>query len=356
MSLRGTSDLEIQVLTEALAAYEANGRNKSRAAEALGIPRTTLVDRLIKADRLCLASGGRSAEGPYAVVTPPPPDEPIEALVARKKQRFSQEQRTEEWAKLIPVAVTTPGPIGLLLVGDPHVDDDGCDIARLEDDLQTVGRTPGAFVGHIGDLTNNWVGRLARLYAHQSTRFDEGLRLVQWMLGLAQNLFVVGGNHDCWNNGMDLLRFVVGQAGAASAAVRQHGARMCLTWPGGGQYRIHARHDFPGRSQFSSGHGMRRELLWGYRDDLLACGHIHEDEHSLMPAADGSVHALFRVSGYKVVDDYVHENNHKPRRLGPSVFVIINPSAAVPADRSKPWWDVHEGVEYLTWLRNRKGN
>lgn len=297
--------------------------------------------------------GGRSgAVGPFgteAVVPEAPAQgETVEELIARKKTLMERALKVEEWSKLIPVEVKDRSPIGLLLVGDPHVDDDHCDIARLEDDLTTVGRHKGFFAGHIGDLTNNWVGRLARLYANQSTTFGDGIRLAEWMLNLCPNLFVVNGNHDVWNNGGDLLRWIV-RAGVHN----DHGARLALRWPGGQEVRIHARHQFPGKSQFSELHGMRRELLWGHRDHILACGHHHTSEAGIQPGPDGSVHWLFRVEGYKRIDGFAKEHHFPERRLAPSVALVIRPEVTVEAERIKPFWDTREAADYLRWARKR---
>jgi hypothetical protein len=286
---------------------------------------------------------------PEITVQPAPPkDEPLDDLIARKKAGLARGVAHEAWAKLVPVQVREQRPIGVLLVGDPHVDDDGCDIGQLEHDLTTVGKTAGFYAGHIGDLTNNWVGRLARLYAHQATTFNDGLRLTEWLLGLCPNLFVVNGNHDCWEKGSDLLRFIV------SAGVHQsHGARLALRWPGGQEVRIHARHDFPGRSQFSDTHGMKRELLFGHKDHILVAGHTHVDEARVEPSIDGEVHWLFRVSGYKVLDEYAREHRFRPKRLAPAVSVVINPTAKIPAEVVKPFWDVEAAADYLTFARKR---
>lgn len=329
-------------MREAVDVLAAHGGNQTRAARALGIPRATLQTRLEAAKRLQV-----QVDPIVSVKAPPDPNEPIADLIARKKAGVVRAQAHEEWAKLIPVTVNDPGPIGILLVGDPHVDDDGCDINQLEHDLTTVGRTKGFYAGHLGDLTNNWVGRLARLYAHQSTSFSDGLRLTEWMLGLCPNLFVVNGNHDTWEKGADLLRFIV-KAGAHQS----HGARMALRWPSGQEIRLHARHDFPGKSQFSDTHGMKRELLWGHKDHILVCGHTHVDEARVEPSSEG-VHWMFRVSGYKVIDEYAKEHHLRPKRLAPSVSVVIQPDAK-PAERVKPFWDVEAAADWLTFLRKRK--
>lgn len=352
MSARPLDDDKCRAVVRALIAH---GHNLSAAAAALGIHRSTAQHHMRAAIARGLYSRAQGAIGEEVQIAPPPaaPDgETIEELVARKKLRMSRSQAHEAWAKLIDVQVKAAGPIGLFLVGDPHVDDDHCDIAQLEHDLSTVGRTQGFFAGHLGDLTNNWVGRLQRLYAHQSTRFDEALKLTEWVLGLAPNLFVVGGNHDCWEKGMDLLRFIARQ-GTTAGHLQAHGARMALRWPGGQEIRIHARHDFPGKSQFSDTHGMKRELLFGHRDHILVAGHTHVDEARVEPSIDGEAHWLFRVSGYKVIDEYAKEHHFRPKRLAPGVSVVIDPTQTIPAERIKPFWCVERAADYLTFARKR---
>lgn len=351
MPAHPTSDEQLLLAVEAMRKHR---HNAVRAARELNLPRATLQNRI----RTAVIRGLYSLEEPALleplVVTPPPEapaGETLEELIERKKRGMSRSLEHEAWAKLIPVTVKESKPIGIFFVGDPHVDDDHCDIAQLEYDLNAVGKTPGFYAGHLGDLTNNWVGRLQKLYAHQSTRFEEGLKLTEWMLGLCPNLFVVGGNHDCWEKGMDLLRFIIrqGQTGTLQA----HGARLGLTWPGGEQIRIHARHDFPGKSQFSDTHGMKRELLFGHRDHILVAGHTHVDEARVEPSVDGEVHWLFRVSGYKVIDDFAKANGFRPKRLAPGVSVVIDPTQTIPAERVKPFWCVERAADYLTFARKR---
>lgn len=344
---RPLNDKEIAAAVEAMV---RNAHVASHAAQELKIPRATFMNRINAA----IAAGLYRQPGEEVEVQPAPalpPGATIAEILERKKRGMTRAQAHEAWAKLIPVKVKERKPIGVFFVGDPHVDDDHCDIAQLEHDLSTVGRTQGFFAGHLGDLTNNWVGRLQRLYANQSTRFDEGLKLTEWMLGLCPNLFVVGGNHDCWEKGMDLLSFIVrqGQTGTLQA----HGARLGLTWPGGQQMRIHARHDFPGKSQFSDTHGMKRELLFGHRDHILVAGHTHVDEARCEPSLEGDVHWMFRVSGYKVIDDYAKASGFRDKRLAPGVSVILDPTQAVPAERVKPFWDVRAAADYLTFVRKR---
>lgn len=338
-----TPPLPDHLARQALEAVERNGGNISKAAIDLGISRGALQARLACAQRRRI-----TIDETVSVAEPPDPNEPLESLIARKKAGMQRAKQYEAWANLIDVQVHEQAPIGLLLVGDPHVDDDHCDIERLEKDLTGVAKHKGFYAGHIGDLTNNWIGRLARLYAHQSTTFHDGLKLMEWMLGLAPNLFVVSGNHDVWQNGSDLIRFIV----RSTTVSQNHGARLALRWPGGQEIRVHARHDFPGRSQFSDTHGMKRELLFGHKDHILVAGHTHVDEARVEPSIDGDVHWMFRISGYKVIDEYAKEHHFRPKRLAPSVALVIDPQAH-PTEAVKPFWCVDTAGDYLKFLRKR---
>lgn len=350
-----------QQLMHTVETWRKYGCNVVRAAEAEGMARATMQGHINLARARGLIDGEVTPGVPPRVeprrleaelmMEPPPADEPIENLIARKKERMARAMAHEKWANLIPVDVKDEGPIGLALVGDPHVDDDHCDIERLEHDLSTVGRSKGFFAGHVGDLTNNWVGRLNSLYRNQSTTFDEAHRLVEWMLNLCPNLFLVGGNHDCFNDGMDILRFIAKQS--STGVTQAHGARLALNWPSGKQLRIHCRHDFQGGSQFSDTHGMKREILHGHRDHILVAGHKHVDEARVEPSLDGECHWFFRVSGYKVIDDFAKEKGFRPKRMAPSTFVVIDPDAKVPAEVVKPFWDVEVAADYLKFKRGR---
>lgn len=161
------------VLAEYARQMEKNPKlTVKEVAAKLGMPRTTLSHYIH-----WYGTREELQVGELSVEQPPKTEEPIEDLLARKRARLEASVAENEWSKLIPVQVNSDKPIAVTLVGDPHVDDDHCDIVSLEHDLTVVGKTKGMYAGHIGDLTNNWVGRLAALYAHQSTTFSEGLRL-----------------------------------------------------------------------------------------------------------------------------------------------------------------------------------
>lgn len=100
-------------------------------------------------------------------------------------------------------------PVGFWVVGDPHVDNEGCDWERLYDDVELVREHQEAHGGLlgvcVGDVQDNWIGRLQRLYANSSCLASDGWRLSTWLLERIQWLAVVGGNHDCHDDQTEVL-------------------------------------------------------------------------------------------------------------------------------------------------------
>ena len=321
------------------------------AANATGIPRMTLKSRLLRAPDFGLSDPTREPPATaeqFEVKHPPSADEPIEELLARKRLRFGREKAHKDGGDLIQVKVKTRGPIGILVFGDPHIDNDGTDIAALERDLDVITRDNGIFGINLGDLTDNWIGRLARLYANSSTTAADGVRLMEWMLTGRHWLAVIAGNHDMWQ-GSDLISWMLRNTGTAFSP---HGIRLQLNFPKGDPIRIHARHDFKGHSMYNPTHGHVRETREGYRDHILLAGHRHIDHYQILPSkAAGFPSHLARVSGYKVVDDYAAEGGFHELRLGPSVCFVIDPENPNPVERIKPFWDALRAERYLRFLR-----
>lgn len=316
--------------------------SNNKASKQLGLGRRT-VDQVI--------ANLKSISDTVQVINiqqPPEGDETVEEIIARKKNLFARKKSLDDFNNLINVEVKGSKPIGICLIGDPHIDDDGCDITTLESDLTIIRETNGMFAGHVGDLTNNWVGRLARLYANQTTTSGQSIKLMEWMLNQAPNLFVIGGNHDCWNQGMDLISFIMRNS---SSVLNAHGARIALNFENGRQVRIHARHDFKGHSQYNPTHGHRRAQLWeGNKDHVYVSGHRHSDAASMIPQSDGTCSWAFMVSGYKVIDEYAQAGGFTTQRANPSVTIIIDPNAN-EGELVKPFWDAGTAAKYLNFLR-----
>ena len=131
--------------------------------------------------------------------------EPVEDLIARRTAAYALKAKAKAARELIPVKVNIDGPYGILHFGDPHLDDDGTDWPLINHCLGLLHSTPGLFAANVGDTTNNWIGRLARLYGNQGTSAAEAWRMVEWFMGQVRWLYIVGGNYYCLDTRTEAL-------------------------------------------------------------------------------------------------------------------------------------------------------
>jgi hypothetical protein len=318
--------------------------SKAAAARALGWPVTTFKDRLAAEE----AWEGRE---PTFEVEPLPSEHlPIEELIAHRKRQFAQKRRAKEARKLIPVRVKIDGPFGICHGGDPHTDDDGTDLELIERHIAVINRTEGLFGANVGDVRNNWVGRLARLYGEQSTSATDALRLTEWFLRSVNWLYLIGGNHDVWSGGDDPIKWVMRQQPGVYQA---DGARLNLITPSGRQFRVNARHDFKGHSMWNTAHGPAKAVQMGWRDHILTCGHLHTSGYQVLKdPASGLISHAIRVASYKTYDRYADQLGLPDQNIFVAPVTIIDPAFADDDPRCiTVLFDPEEGADYLTWKR-----
>jgi transposase-like protein len=109
----------------------------------------------------------------------PTGNEPIGDLIENRIKKYALKRNARNAENLINVKINVDGPVGIAHFGDPHIDDDGTNIAELLMHADLIQKTEGMFGGNIGDNQNNWIGRLARLYGEQSTSAKESWRLTE---------------------------------------------------------------------------------------------------------------------------------------------------------------------------------
>ena len=277
-------------------------------------------------------------------------DEPIESFIARRKEVFARKKRYEEARHLIPVKVNIDGPFGILHMGDPHLDDDGCDFVTLERHIALANATPGLLAGNVGDLRNNWVGRLARLYANQSTTASDGRRLIEWFMRQTPWLYIVAGNHDVWSGADDPISWLGKQQGMLAQA---HGVRLNLKPPRGRHIRINVRHDHVGSSQWNAAHGPMKAAQMGWRDHIVISGHMHIFGMGVVkdPMSGLWSHGI-RVGTYKHYDEYAKARGFLEQNL-PAVVTIINPESATEEGVVEVFKDIEMAADFLKYLRRR---
>ncbi len=324
--------------------------NVSAAARALNIPRQTLDHRYKRAVSMEL----KPYHEPFSAPELPAEVLPVEDLIERRKQQYAQTYEARSARVLVPVKIKIDGPIAITHFGDPHVDDNGTDIALLERHVHVVNDTEGMFGANVGDNLNNWTGRLAHLFSEQSTSAAEAWALTEWFVNSVRWLYIVGGNHDNWSGAGDPLKWILEtQQGVYDA----WGVRLNLKFPNGKQVRVNARHDFSGHSMWNTVHGAAKAVQMGWRDHILTCGHKHISGYQLLKSpSDGLISHALRVAGYKIHDRFAQEKGLPNQNITPASTTIIDPQYDDDDPRLvTTLHDVEEAAEYLTFKRKRAG-
>lgn len=296
---------------------------------------------------------GGVQQKPFDIDELPSETTPLDELLDRRKRQFGRKDVAKKARRLISVRVNIEGPIGIAHFGDPHVDDDGTDIALLERHLKVCNETEALFAGNVGDFQNNWIGRLARLYGEQSTSAQESWVLAEWVLRACDWLYLVGGNHDAWSGAGDPLKWIARQQ---HALFEPNGVRLNLELPSGRGVRVNARHDFKGHSMWNDAHGPSKAVQLGWRDHIVCAGHLHTSGHQfLKDPSSGLISHAFRVASYKIFDRYAEGLGLPDKNIFLCPVTIIDPRYADDDPRFITFIpDPEEGADFLTWKRSRK--
>ena len=282
-------------------------------------------------------------------------EEPVEDILRRRRERYEKLSKRKASTKVRVVDVKMRGPIGICHFGDPHIDDDGCNIAELMHTVQVVSSTPAMYGGMIGDVWNNWLdhGRLSKLWQYQSTTSHEALRLAEWLMCSVPWSYAILGNHDKWNHGDQILRLIL--RGANVSVFAENTARVEFRFPKGDPIRIHCRHDYRGSSVWNRAHGGLKESKLNPWSHVYVSGHRHIWAQHAEEGMDGVPRHALVVRGYKFHDKYADTQGFYEHQHGYCCTTILNPTASSPMERIRVVWDVEEAAEMLTWMRRRAG-
>lgn len=346
-------------LIKAVDAYVHHKQSKRAAAKSLGIARSTFQRRLDQAALKGMIEPVKVLVEPYAsndFAVPELPCElrPVEQLIVERKSKFARLKEAKEARECVPVRILIDGPIGLAMMGDPHIDADGCDLGQLERDIQIIKETPGMYAGNVGDTTNNWTGRLAHLWQDESVSGREQWQLAKWFIEQVKWLYLIGGNHNCWSNhaiGMSPIEWLMNMSGQ-KGLYGPSAVRFQLNFPNGRPVTVNARHDFPGNSMWNPAHGASKAAQMGYRDNILVCGHKHKSGYNVVkdPATKLISHCL-QVATYKIYDTFADEKGFIDANITPCPVFIIDPEAKDQRGLVQLFWDIELAVDYLNFRR-----
>lgn len=276
---------------------------------------------------------------------------PAEELIEQACKRFEGHREARDARRWMEIKVKTNKPIGICFMGDPHVDNNGCNWPLLRRDTDILRDTPGMYAVNIGDLTDNWVGRLMRLYADQEMSKKQAWKLAKWLMRDAgiNWLCHLLGNHDLWQDGPYLIK----ANAAPQVPVEEWQSRFQIVFPNGKRVKIHAAHDFPGNSIWNPQHGPQKASMLFEQADIYACGHKHnwainEGEN----ANRDFIYWLIRARGYKFIDSYSDQLGHGSQKYGASITAIIDPTNS-DTKKIRCFPDLQEAAEFLTYKRSK---
>lgn len=327
----------------------------NKATQELKIPYNTARKHL---ERLVIGVDGEGLPtkfDDFSIQTIPPKNLPIGELVEWRKKQFEQLDKHKQATKMVRVRVKLEGAVAIVPLGDPHCDDDGCNIGLIQTHADVIKKTKGMYAANIGDSTNNWVGNLARLYGQQATSAEQSWELFsKWFMREFEWLFFLDGNHGAWSGAGDPVKWILANSSTIHGGMS---AKLALTFPNGRIVRINASHDFGGKSMWNSAYGPAKFLqLNGGAFDIAVCGHLHTSGYQIMkdPYSGKVMHAL-RVAGYKIHDRYAEELGLPDQHISAAAAIVINPESKTEEGLVHVMMDVEEGASYLTWLRKRGG-
>ncbi len=294
-----------------------------------------------------------------AFETPLLPDEDMELpdLLEHMVKRFKKRDRAKKSSNWVKVKVNFDTPFMLVLVGDPHVDDNYFNAEKWMRDIAIVQQhKPYVRSIMIGDNANHWIGRLSNMnYPNQEVTVNHSWKLIEYMFSKEgfDPIIAVNGNHDLWLNQGDPLKFM---EKARNVVQGDWTVKFKLCLPNGKEVKMIASHDFPGHSQWNPLHSNLKASMMGVPADVYLSGHKHNWAIMNMPimAQDRTVW-LLRARGYKQYDDYATKLGYEPdmSNVGESIGIVIDPNAD-KHNWIKCFADIEHGAEYLDFLRNRK--
>lgn len=335
---------------------QTNLAKRRRTAEKmLGIELDSFASTpLTKARKACAERLQR-----FSVTSPRPTAEdeiPIEELIANRVKHTRLRLSNERLRELVEISLDVHGPFGIAMIGDPHLDNPGCNLELLIQHTELIAHTDGMFAVCVGDIQDNWVGRLARLWAGQGIAARDSQRLADWWFGQFNGklLAVCEGNHDAWAVGNNQLSPIAWIESRLGAVVERDGVRLRLTSHDDETVTINMRHDFPGRSQYNAAHGPNKSLLFGCRDDVAVAGHTHEFGIGvrLDPETRKPMHAV-RLGSYKHSDDYARQMGLLDNNVSECAVLMVDPSETDP--RHRTWVETcpFRAARILTWMREQ---
>jgi hypothetical protein len=216
---------------------------------------------------------------------------------------------------------------------------------------------------NMGDMCNNWPvgGKLSAKYGDQSFSRKDGINFIRHTANLNVKwlLWLMGNHEDMGTDTEALIREIVRDLGII---VHKWEAKFVAAFPNGRRCYISAAHNYKGHSWFHELHGNIRAFL-DCPAHIVAAAHHHDwgkYEHEvpniahLMNPGLPFVASLFRVRGYKHMDDYALVKGFPDYQEGASALAIVDPLADRGSRFVEVDLDLERGLARLAKMRKAR--
>lgn len=319
----------------------------SAAARASGTCRTTMQHKLRQADKRGLLPKPRAERNPSRW-------RPGAEIVAARKAEFERYRASVATGGNI-IHLPDDSPFMVVVLGDPHLDNPGTDLALWEEWIGVLDRSKRRTAILMGDNLDNWPRVLGHLHAEAETTAPEGWILLEhYMEQIGEDLDAsVSGNHDDWSGSNDVLGMMMRQTGALHEHME---LRFAYRTPGGREITIKARHKWPGNSMWNPVHAISRAAQMGDRETILLGGHWHTSgDARVVDPRTGFVTHCHQVGAFKRIDAYVKKLGLRELNMAPGVCLVIDPRRAdTDPELVKHFHDPKAGADFLAFLRRKK--
>lgn len=340
---------------KALMEYISTFPSVNQASKDTKIKRSTLRARIKRAEQLLKQSDPKRLSVSLPKHFEPPAlesgEKPIEQLISDIKAEFERKHRAKKSRDWMRFNVKIDGAVCFAFVGDPHVDDNGCNWPLLDRDRGILKDTEGMLPIGMGDYTNNWIGKLSlKKYPDQEITRSNAWRLAEYFIKGIPWLLLIRGNHDAWSGSADPIKWI-----SEGTIYEDWQAKFVVDFPNGRNVKIWAAHDFKGNSMWNANHGvMKKEVLTGTIADIYAAG----DKHNWMVTRyenpnNGKCPIMLRARGYKFIDEYAEQLGYESQQTGATVAVVCDPYSN-SSDWMLSFSDLEAAADYLKYLRGRK--
>lgn len=352
MGNKGITDDDLQETVNALA---ANRNDYTKTSNDLGIVESTLRRRRKMAEKRGIMPRLDNASQAAELPNFPDDDVSAEEILGMMEKRFEKRLQHQNALRWFPIKFSNQEPVGIVVIGDPHLGSNGCNVPLLKQHIKLMTSTLNCYAVNIGDTADNWGGRLMRLYAENDVSKSTERKLARWFLQDSGIPWIcwLEGNHDYMDGGFaTYLRAI----NANVIPMVDWRARFRLVFPGDIECRIDAAHNHKGTSMWNPLHGQTRAAHMDESADIYVAGHHHTWALMTQEMPGGDIIHLARARGYKYIDDHAHRSGFYEQQHGASIMFVIRPKHADNSIKFiRSFADVEDGCEYLKIVRKKDG-